>query len=145
MYNTTDYGYNQFTAQQNNGSIQIIGKRYSSTNCHHIHTNINTHLTHTTVVLSEKGSVLPLLQDIIEDISTFMSSTKITPRLLWFMTKLMKTITNSLWDPWRKTIDDYYTKVNCHDEAIIYKTKNQSKSWSWSLGVRIQLMQSYSN
>jgi len=78
-------------------------ERHSSTNCHHIHRNINTHLTHTTVVLSEKGSALPLLQDIIiEDISTFMSSTKITPRLLWFMTMLMKTITNSSWDLWRK-------------------------------------------
>ena len=102
MYSTTDYGYNQCTVQQNKGLIQIIGKSYCSTDCHHIHTNINSNLTHTTVVLSEKGSVLPLLQDIIEDISTFMSSTKITPRLLWFMTKLMKTITNSLWDPWRK-------------------------------------------
>ena len=47
-----------------------------------------------------------------------MSSAKITARLLWFMMKLMKTITNSLWDPWRKKFDDYYTKVNCHDEAM---------------------------
>jgi len=54
--------------------------------------NINTHLTLTTVVLSEKGSIFPLSQDIIEDISTFMSSTKIILRLLWFMTKLMKAI-----------------------------------------------------
>jgi len=68
--------------------------------------------------LNEKGSVLPLLQDIIEDISTFMSSTKITPRLLWFMTKLMKTITNSLWDLVEEKIDDYYTKVNCHNKAM---------------------------
>jgi len=35
--------------------------------------------------LSEKGSILPLSQDIIEDISTFISSGKIPPRLfgLW--------------------------------------------------------------
>ena len=30
----------------------------------------------------------------------------------------MKAITNSLWEPWKKKIDDYYTKVNAHDEAM---------------------------
>ena len=30
----------------------------------------------------------------------------------------MKAITNSSWDPWKKQIDDYYSKVNTHDEAM---------------------------
>ncbi len=34
------------------------------------------------------------------------------------MTKSIKAITNSLWDSWKKEIDDYYARVNCHDKAM---------------------------
>ena len=52
------------------------------------------------------------------DISSFLNTASITPRLFWFTTKVMKAITNSLWEPWKKKIDDYYTKLNAHDEAM---------------------------
>jgi len=70
------------------------------------------------IVVLQEGSPLPESEDIITDISSFLNTATITPRLFWFTTKVMKAITNSLWEPWKKKIDDYYTKVNAHDEAM---------------------------
>jgi len=41
-----------------------------------------------------------------------------TPSLFWFKTKLAKAITNSFWDPWKRKIDDYYSRVNSHNKAM---------------------------
>jgi len=65
-----------------------------------------------------EGSTLPQPEDIINDECTFLSSAKMTPSLLWFKTKLAKAITNSFWDPWKRKVDDYYSRVNSHDEAM---------------------------
>jgi len=41
-----------------------------------------------------------------------------SPSLFWFKTKLAKAITNSFWDPCKRKVDDYYSRVNSHDEAM---------------------------
>jgi len=70
------------------------------------------------VVLIQEGSPWPESDDIMIDITNFLNTASMTPRLFWFKTKVMKAITNSSWEPWKKKIDDYYTKVNAHDEAM---------------------------
>jgi len=65
-----------------------------------------------------EGSTLPQPEDIINDECTFLSSAKMTPSLFWFKTKLAKAITNSFWDPCKRKVDDYYSRVNSHDEAM---------------------------
>jgi len=70
------------------------------------------------IVLLQEGSPLPESDDISTDITNFLNTATMTPRLFWFTMKVMKAITNSLWEPWKKKIDDYYTKVNAHDEAM---------------------------
>jgi len=70
------------------------------------------------VVLIQEGSPLPESDDIMIDITNFLNTASMTPRLFWFKTKVMKAITNSSWEPWKKKIDDYYTKVNAHDKAM---------------------------
>jgi len=61
---------------------------------------------------------LPESDDIMIDITNFLNTATMTPKLFWFKMKVMKAITNSLWEPWKKQIDEYYTKVNAHDEAM---------------------------
>ena len=70
------------------------------------------------VVLIQEGSPLPESDDIMIDITNFLNTATMTPRLFWFKTKVMKAITNSSWEPWKKKIDDYYTKVNANDKAM---------------------------
>ena len=65
-----------------------------------------------------EGSTLPQPEDIINDECTFLSSEKMTPSLFWFKTKLAKAITNSFWDPCKRKVDDYYSRVNSHDKAM---------------------------
>jgi len=64
----------------------------------------------------EKSSTLLLSQYILADLLIFMSAGKILQDY-FAKTKLMKAIANSLWDP-SGEIDDYYARVNCHDEAM---------------------------
>ena len=62
--------------------------------------------------------MLPQPEDIINDESIFLSSAKMTPSLFWFKTKLAKAITNSFWDLWKRKVNDYYSRVNSHNEAM---------------------------
>jgi len=41
-----------------------------------------------------------------------------SPSLFWFKTKLAKAITNSFWDLCKRKVDDYYSRVNSHNEAM---------------------------
>ena len=54
--------------------------------------------------------------DIISEMEIFMNSGKIGPKLFFFQTKLMKAITKTSWDPFKKKINKYYTKINAQDE-----------------------------
>jgi len=56
------------------------------------------------IVVLQEGSCLPESEDIIMDISSFLNTATITPRLFWFTMKVMKAIINSLWDPWKKKL-----------------------------------------
>jgi len=65
-----------------------------------------------------EGSMLPQPEDIINDESTFLSSGKMSQSFFWFKTKLAKAITNSFWDPWKRKVNDYYSRVNSHNKAM---------------------------
>jgi len=51
-----------------------------------------------------------------------------TPKLVWFKTQSMKTMTNSLWDPEREKNDDYYRKL-----------MHMMKHWDFGLYIMLEV------